>query len=44
LGARGAAALGHLGHAIRRGLEAQEQTLTEIEDRNGRMRVFREQE
>jgi ABC-type amino acid transport substrate-binding protein len=41
--ARGTAALGHLGHALHRGLEAQGQTLTEIEDRNGRMRAALEQ-
>jgi ABC-type amino acid transport substrate-binding protein len=43
LAARGSAALGHLGHAIQRGLEAQGQTLTEIEDRNGRMRAALDQ-
>jgi len=37
LGARGAATLGHLGHAVGRGLEAQELALGEIRDRNGRM-------
>ena len=43
LAARGAGALGHLGHAVGRGLEAQELTLTEIRDRNGRMQAALDQ-
>ena len=43
LAARGTAAVGHLGSAIGRGLEAQALTLTEITDRNGRIRAALEQ-